>query len=566
MIHLRKDPTLEKDKSEKNNPNPKSVNDLIEQQINPLREEVSSLKRQLQESKKKTEEIKSQKTQQICALTFKLANAIRQRESAEEEVKTLKNKVENLMSQLEESERINKLIKKDETQKAVFDIVDGEVNKVKEKDSLNTIQDEDFSDLESIKSDDTVLLCTSANLLLLQKDVENAEAKPVESACKQLSQSNSTLSPPGYNSRHSKDVNLEVMQIQKEIKNVRDNMSFMKGLNQKLSEDLKQFNDFQNGRLTNQSKSEFPYQRKLATRSCAEPESINSASTSRNPCEKGEEEMGGVLARVPDLLHGSTPSMKESSSKSDKYVQAVTSDNDVKKRRKEICYEDEIRKADERVRQLEDEDESVRRQLKKLIVNMESLKADSNEMKQELRKLSSPLNTGSELFFKTTMFTDKVLREMKRRDQVKHNTSRADSVLMVHDVIAEAPATKTTCTNLATRSPAMESSPCNTKGPPEEASAQLLIVSRENTTQGQVKLKEQSKTAERQTPKGELETQTPPSSLESDGDYLNVPARFRDSLHEEMNYGIQRYIVRSSETIAKLRDLTPQEITYYTGY
>lgn len=60
--------------------------ELLQQVTAELKAELNTLKEQLEQEKKNSAEVKSLKTQQVCTLTFKLANAVRQRERAEEEL------------------------------------------------------------------------------------------------------------------------------------------------------------------------------------------------------------------------------------------------------------------------------------------------------------------------------------------------------------------------------------------------------------------------------------------------------------------------------------------------
>ena len=57
---------------------------------------MTTLKEQLEQEKKAGSDVKSLKTQQICTLTFKLANAVRQRELAEGELAKVKKEMEEL--------------------------------------------------------------------------------------------------------------------------------------------------------------------------------------------------------------------------------------------------------------------------------------------------------------------------------------------------------------------------------------------------------------------------------------------------------------------------------------
>ena len=61
-----------------------------------LKAQLRSLKEQLELEKKTSSDVKSLKTQQVCTLTFKLANAVRQRERAEEELAKIRKEMEEL--------------------------------------------------------------------------------------------------------------------------------------------------------------------------------------------------------------------------------------------------------------------------------------------------------------------------------------------------------------------------------------------------------------------------------------------------------------------------------------
>ena len=611
--------TGEKDKQKgkgKKNPTSKVPKSSAQVEVEALREEVCSLKQQLQENEKETEELKSQKTQQICALTFKLANAMRQREKAEEQLKVLKEDMEELKEQLRQVKR-----KADTTN---LDAPSPDISRERngKKDGLN----EEVSDLDSVNSDDTAILCTSINLLQLEKEVESAEKRAAEVELKELPLSNvsglqsqpdtlnklanPTLSCPGSEASEGKDVNREFTEIQKELRNVRDSMSLMQGLNQQLSEDLQQFSEFQKSLLTGRKKAKSPSRRrKLGTRHAGSKHKVqgsgsSSSSTSSSPDPSEEErEQEGVLTRYPDLLHGSTlslterPMYDESPSKTDKEVQ-VTRDNEVNKRAAGACYEDEIRRAEERAKQLEDEDEGLRQQLKRVITNMETLKADNKEMKQELKKLSSPVKADSELLIKTTLFTDKLLREMKERDlQVRQNLRRVDGFTckeLAQCEKTEGVTQKNTSANLTDQVQVLPISPerllkkernvlnhsakslagspgrgtVGTCSPKPSVLSESITPHKFETAKANsaFETKRNSNIPESHVISDNEEkspTRKLQSSLEIEDEIDSAPDQFRRFLDDTMDLGIQRYVVRSSETIANLRDLKPEELAYY---
>lgn len=69
-----------------------------------LKAEVKTLKEQLEREKKTSNDVKSLKTQQVCTLTFKLANAVRQRELAEEELAKVQKEMEELKEVIKSQE------------------------------------------------------------------------------------------------------------------------------------------------------------------------------------------------------------------------------------------------------------------------------------------------------------------------------------------------------------------------------------------------------------------------------------------------------------------------------
>lgn len=70
--------------------------ELLQKVTADLKEEVKSLKEQLEREKKESNDVKSLKTQQNYTLTFKLENAVRLRERTEEEVTKVRKEMEDL--------------------------------------------------------------------------------------------------------------------------------------------------------------------------------------------------------------------------------------------------------------------------------------------------------------------------------------------------------------------------------------------------------------------------------------------------------------------------------------
>ena len=78
--------------------------ELLQQETAELKAELNTLKEQLEQEKKNSTEVKSLKTQQVCTLTFKLANAVRQRERAEEELAKTQKEMEDLKEVIKSQE------------------------------------------------------------------------------------------------------------------------------------------------------------------------------------------------------------------------------------------------------------------------------------------------------------------------------------------------------------------------------------------------------------------------------------------------------------------------------
>lgn len=78
--------------------------ELLQQVTAELKAELNTLKEQLEQEKKNSTEAKSLKTQQVCTLTFKLANAVRQRERAEEELAKIQKEMEELKEVIKSQE------------------------------------------------------------------------------------------------------------------------------------------------------------------------------------------------------------------------------------------------------------------------------------------------------------------------------------------------------------------------------------------------------------------------------------------------------------------------------
>ena len=123
-----------------------------------------TLKEQLEQEKKAASDVKSLKTQQICTLTFKLANAVRQRELAEEELAKVKREMEELKEVMEvQAEEMRAKEGKDESDghgKQEEDVPQkpdaeewDEVNKREKKDKDDTFPEKVKREMEELKEE-----------------------------------------------------------------------------------------------------------------------------------------------------------------------------------------------------------------------------------------------------------------------------------------------------------------------------------------------------------------------------------------------------------------------------
>ena len=244
-------------------------------QMESLQAEVSSLKKQLQEETKRAQELKSLKTQQVCALTFKLASAIRQREMAEENASKIKAEMENLKAH---GASIHGGV--DAIRSCQGSEEPGKLGKIHEEDGKFAGDKEEHgngSDNEDSKSDDTVVLCSrKVGITTSQNDIQKMIEGKEEGVCNE----SEDVSYNGYESSSAKDqrdlerrgvdveegvqensnnsdgdfnkhqpyqelVSQEFSRIQEELGEVKENMSVVQALNQRLSEDLQNFADAQ---------------------------------------------------------------------------------------------------------------------------------------------------------------------------------------------------------------------------------------------------------------------------------------------------------------------------------
>ena len=133
--------------------------ELLQQVTADLKAELRSLKEQLEREKKTSSDVKSLKTQQICTLTFKLANAVRQRERAEEELVKIRKEMEELKEVVksQEEELKGKDVEKVECDREVEkgaqdESIEKEIKEVEDVEEIFETKGEKSKESEKLKS------------------------------------------------------------------------------------------------------------------------------------------------------------------------------------------------------------------------------------------------------------------------------------------------------------------------------------------------------------------------------------------------------------------------------
>ena len=118
--------------------------ELLQQVTAELTAEVKTLKEELEREKQTSSDVKSLKTQQVCTLTFKLANAVRQRERAEEELAKIQKEMEELKEVIKTQEEEIKDIKREDAKNVkVRSEVENEEKKKNVESELKKIKDDE---------------------------------------------------------------------------------------------------------------------------------------------------------------------------------------------------------------------------------------------------------------------------------------------------------------------------------------------------------------------------------------------------------------------------------------
>ena len=371
-----------------------------------LQAEVNALKGQLEEETKRSQELKSLKTQQVCALTFKLAGAIRQREVAEENAKKARAELEEFQSQVkgctgcsrvmtlsEKQEVIDKLRKiSEESDSSVR--VDDETKEEEEKQEEGphaAVSEESEGGRRNSRKSGVVITPDDLEKLIEGRqeclnesgyqsfwddtnedktvcDVETQTAGSPEGSQRTLidQETQCDAADEGNPRQMNHDVlSREFRRIQQELGEVRGNMSMVQALNQRLSEDLQALTGgcFLDG-------AEFP-------------------QVERGVVKAEEVSLDSAVGTVP------TEQFKRE--------QSVRDDNDLV----QIDTESPQRAAAEQMQLLKE-------QLQVAMMEISQLRCDNNEMKKDVRKISE--NAEKEVLERSTRFTAQLLKDMKHRE------------------------------------------------------------------------------------------------------------------------------------------------------
>lgn len=492
-----------------------SETEVFQQVIAELRAEVKSLTEQLEQERKAASDAKSLKTKQISTLTSKLANAVRQRERAEEDLANMKKEMEELKEHLrlqadereaKESEDATDSHKKEDENslhqclEETDEVVNTQHNiRAKEnntawsclenndtKTAVELIENEIVSlQLENKSTEDS--LDENSPTEELSQSATNTEAsvslswtlsddsfkdKPEELFNLEVSQSSSlemcnsnhifihSFESDEENQEEKEAITQEFMQIEEDLCVVQENM------NQGLGEDVKSITEERqkilesanqssaNGRLCAENSEE--YQKSSPPSSpVLSGYALNSTDEKVEKflmChEMGDEHGTAVFPGNEDKEEKVYPKGFLKGYESDDDTRETTKAQDKKALEDLITNEEatesvlnknykpledrylssktigEVYLAKKGVRQsseeqndlpshsLSDEFWDLKQQLKNALKKIEELRLENKEMKREIRNLSSS-TLEEEFLLKTTKFTDRLLKEMKKRD------------------------------------------------------------------------------------------------------------------------------------------------------
>lgn len=561
-----------------------------------LKDEVRTLREHLENENVRYTELKSLKHQQVGALTFKLAKAIRDKERALEEKEEIHKKFTLLQNKHEEL-LFQYSIQRDKAVAFGRDHhhYDGSIRKR----ALSVPKMSCFAVTGVFKSPSS-----PEN----DRDDENIEEHPIDYG-EESSQQDQTTSveetqeieaKKDTTDEHKDDANAqlgsvspsfttdnesllaEFRNIQQELSDVKKNMSIVQALNERLSseleilEDIKKKPDFvrsiseRSRKKACSSLSDFVDGKKEPPRKFVFPEVQQSESLGdsvekteiRNlerkeedlaspPSESEKRELIGAKQDIRDREYASGEDSNTAASKN----HAVS---DVSTQHTEIDF---------------------KKQLEKAMKELEDIRADNRVMKHQIDRMAFSSPDHKDFLRRTTDFTGQILKEMKERgEQTSRKTSaesqpplnilgtRLDEIMKaVDDMTFESQITpKTSHVVLTSRHLSTPPTPQETR---QVESKEALSATKQKGRIIHGKLSEASLYDRRSLTSGlaglrKISEPLPKEWRSTETLSYNNP--LSTSFSNSLGYRdyIQRHIVMSSTAIAKIRDLTPEEIDH----
>lgn len=495
-----------------------------------LQEEVRSLRENLSNEHVRYTELKTLKNQQVCALTFKLAKAIRDKERALEEKDEINQKISSLQDRIDELEVQNSTLQ----------------DKLVALERQDSTEDNSSNDPPLANANMSCFAVTGAknihesntSLHVNMEDNPPSDDKEPE----QEEDHETADEPPGESEPvegcPKEDFIEEFRKIQQELSDVKKNMSVVQALNEKLSNDLERLSDLKQTGTVSRS---------------------NSADRCSGVTDYTDSPV--VCVEKTELHESGSDGSSDGESIDD-------SPNDTKRTEYHDISNGEV---------------DFKKQLEQAMKELEDIRADNLEIKQQMNKMTTSSIDHQDFMRKTTNFTGKMLQEMKDREERRSRKASADSqpplnllgnrldeiMKAVDDMTPVPPRPQSACL-LASQSDPV---------PHRPQSACLLLASQSDfipiTQETQGNSRSHHKPINK--PHGKLSDVTVYKSLTSGVAGLRktsaplqrdwkstefLAPKPKTSFSGSLGYRdyIQRHIVTSSSAIAKIRDLTPEEL------
>ncbi|XP_031570474.1 FK506-binding protein 15-like [Actinia tenebrosa] len=418
-----------------------------------LLEEVKKLKEQLQNENVRYAELKSLKTQQVCALTFKLAKAMRDKERAIEENDSLKQELLDIRSTRQVREES---VLENRSESVPLDVVEVKQNSIplEEPQLYRKINDSD-KNIPCEKMSCFIITGEPIHKERCQKGVqeevkqnlveksvvggepreppEDASQGDENSDCSSsdtLSLSQCSFKSDEQNTK--KKVMVEFRRIQKELLDVKKNMSMVQGLNERLSRDLQSLVDKKNShplvrsqslRMRKNGSSDFPHdnvdgkRENLFVFPVTETTKKDQAKTTQDAST--ETEVCG-LEQIDGLQKKNESQDERIEQLNQESLEEIPGDG----LPVELESADCARSKDGDDKEIQANVIEVRKQLEKAMKELEELRADNKEMKKKINNIAFATDHG-DFLRKTTQFTGALLKEMREREQkIERKTSR----------------------------------------------------------------------------------------------------------------------------------------------